>query len=139
MGKMYYACVSATIWGSIFGSVMTGSIPIGMILRQARATASPTLKEAVIRYIKNNNFLKEVKINKDIVIIDKEWYEQNKNNDVIILECPERSISNFLGKNIPNPYQKRGGLFNKGKNILSDIPILKNAIKKVELNLLILH
>ena len=114
--KTWYACISATTWGSIWGSATSLGIPWGHINRTTAAVAEPSLKEAVIRWIKHNNFIKHVLVEGNTVYVDTDWYDREKTTAVIILQAPEGSTFKgvFSDRNITSPYVQHGGVIFKG-------------------------
>lgn len=150
--KIWYACISAKTWGSLFGSAATaGGIPWGHINRVTSAVASPGLKESVIRWIKHNNFIKHVHIDGNTITVDEDWWDKEKNTEVIILEAPEGSTFKgiFSDRNIGNPYTQHGGIisgggiltksfkqdFAKRTGIKSSTMTIESAIKKAGLKI----
>ena len=110
--KTWYAVISSKTWGSIWGSFVTGGIAWGIINRSTSAVVSPTLKEAVIRWIKQNNFIKNVNISGNNIEVDQDWWNREKNTEIILLQAPEKSTFKgvFSDRNVSGPYTQHGGV-----------------------------
>ena len=121
-GKHYYACISSKIWGSLFMSGAVAGIPWGILNRTMSATVSSTLKEAVIRWIKHNNFIKNVSISGNTITVDSEWWEKEKNTEVVVLDSPEKNISPGVisDKVIYGPRTQHGGIISGGGDFLTN-------------------
>jgi len=117
--KHYYACISSKMWGSLFMSGGIAGIPWGVINRAMSATVSSTLKEAVIRWIKHNNFIKHVHIDGNTITVDSSWWESEKNTEVVVLDCPEKEVSSGIisDKVVYSPRKQHGGIIMGGGDI----------------------
>lgn len=121
--KKQYCVVSAKIWGTFISSLPFTAgglvLPFPQLNRVTSAYSSDTPADAVFRWIDHNHIRSiEYDKKKKIIVVDKDWYNREKDTDVIFLQCPPSSVTkSLLGryKTITSPYAQDGGTFIKDK------------------------
>ena len=90
-----------------------------MLNRFHSVYSSDTISDAIFRWIDHNHIRKiNYDAKKKTMEIDRDWYNDHKDDEIIFLECPPKSATRSILSNqntIPKPYHKHGGLFSKNK------------------------
>ena len=119
--KKQYAIVSARSWGTlIHGISIVGPgfiIPLAMYNRIVSVYSADTPADALFRWV-DYNHIRSIEYDKKrkILVVDKDWYNREKDADIVFLQCPSASVAKatFGGdKVIPSPYAQHGGMFKK--------------------------
>ena len=117
--KIQYAVVSLKAWASLFIGVHVAGVNLSLINRIHSVYSSDTISDAIFRWIDHNHIRKiNYDAKKKTMEIDRDWYNDHKDDEIIFLECPPRSVTKSLLSNkntIQSPYHKHGGFFSKNK------------------------
>lgn len=117
--KKQYAVVSLKAWTTLFIGVNAAGVNLTMLNRFHSVYSSDTISDAIFRWIDHNHIRKiNYDVKKKTMEIDKDWYNDHKDDEIIFLECPPKSVTRSLFSNkntILSPYHKHGGFFSKNK------------------------
>lgn len=139
--KKQYAVVSLKAWGTFIGGLKIDAFNIAYFNRIHSVYSSDTISDAVFRWL-DHNHIRKIKYDhkKKSIEMDRDWYNDHKDDEIIFLECPPRSVTRSLLSNkntIRSPYHKHGGLFSKNKwfkwteNLANDFEKNTGIVSKV--------
>ena len=139
--KKQYAVVSLKAWGTFIGELKIDAFNIAYFNRIHSVYSSDTISDAVFRWL-DHNHIRKIKYDhkKKSIEMDRDWYNDHKDDEIIFLECPPRSVTRSLLSNkntIRSPYHKHGGLFSKNKwfkwteNLANDFEKNTGIVSKV--------